>query len=92
MTMSPRLRKVALTAHVTSSVGWLDAVPVFLGLAIIGLTSQDVQTVRGAYLVMGPSARFVLVPLACASLLTGLTQSLGTAWGLFPIIGSSSDW
>jgi len=29
MTMAPRLRKFALTAHVVSSVGWLDAVAVF---------------------------------------------------------------
>jgi hypothetical protein len=39
--------------------------------------------VRGAYLVMEPAAWFVLVPLAFASLLTGIVQSLGTAWGLF---------
>jgi hypothetical protein len=83
MTMTPRARKFALTAHVTSSVGWLGAVVVFLALAVVGLTSQDAQTVRGAYLVMEPAAWFVLVPLAFASLLTGLVQSLGTTWGLF---------
>lgn len=82
MTMSPRLRKLALTAHVVSSVGWLGATGVFLALALIGLTSQDEQTVRGAYLVMEPAAWFVLVPLALATLLTGVVQSLGTAWGL----------
>ncbi len=83
MIMPPRLRKFALTAHVTSSVGWLGAVVVFLALAVVGLTSQDAQTVRGAYLVMEPAAWFVLVPLAFASLLTGIVQSLGTTWGLF---------
>ena len=83
MTMPPPLRKFALTAHVTSSVGWLGAVVVFLALAVVGLTSQDAQTVRGAYLVMEPAAWFVLVPLAFASLLTGIVQSLGTMWGLF---------
>lgn len=83
MTMTPRLRKFALIAHVTSSVGWLGAVVVFLALAGVGLTSQDAQTVRGAYLVMEPAAWFVLVPLAFASLLTGLVMSLGTTWGLF---------
>jgi hypothetical protein len=81
--MTPRLRKFALTAHVASSVGWLGAVVVFLGLAVVGLTSPNAQTVRGAYLVMEPAAWFVLVPLAFASLLTGLVQSLGTTWGLF---------
>ena len=81
--MTPRLRNLALTAHVASSVGWLGAVAGFLALALVGLTSQDAQTVRGAYLVMEPAAWFVLVPLAFASLLTGLAQSLGTTWGLF---------
>jgi hypothetical protein len=83
MIMNPGLRKFALTAHVASSVGWLGAVVVFLALAVVGLTSQDAQTVRGAYLVMEPAAWFVLVPLAFASLLTGIVQSLGTTWGLF---------
>ena len=83
MTVPPRLRKFALTAHVTSSVGWLGAIVVFLALAVVGLTSQDAQTVRGAYLVMEPAAWSVLVPLAFASLLTGIVQSLGTKWGLF---------
>ena len=64
MTIAPGIRKFALSAHVTASVGWLGAVVVFLALAIIGLTSQDAQTVRGAYLVMEPAARLVLVPLA----------------------------
>jgi hypothetical protein len=81
--MTPRVRKLALTAHVASSVGWLGAVAAFLALAVVGLTSQDAQTVRGAYLVMEPAAWIVLVPLAFASLLTGLVQSLGTPWGLF---------
>jgi uncharacterized membrane protein len=83
MTMTPRLRTFALTAHVASSVGWLGAVVSFLGLAVVGVTSPDPGTVRGVYLVMEPAAWYVLVPLAFASLLTGLVQSLGTTWGLF---------
>ncbi len=81
--MRPRLRKLALTAHVVSSVGWLGAVVAFLGLATIGATSHDAATVRGTYLVMEPTAWYVLLPLASTSLLTGLIQSLGTTWGLF---------
>jgi hypothetical protein len=83
MTMTRGLRRFALTAHVTSSVGWLGAVAAFLALAVAGLTSQDAQTVRGAYLVMELTGWFVLVPLSLTSLLTGLVQSLGTTWGLF---------
>jgi len=81
--LTPRVRKLALTAHVVSSVGWLGAIAGFLALAVVGLTSQNAQTVRGAYLVMEPAAWFILVPLALASLLTGLIQSLGTKWGVF---------
>jgi len=83
MIMTPSLRKFTLTAHVTSSVGWLGAVVAFLAHAFIGLTSADAQTVRGVYLVMEPAAWFVLVPLAFASLFTGIVQGLGTTWGLF---------
>ena len=82
MTIAPGIRKFALSAHVTASVGWLGAVVVFLALAIISLTSQDAQTVRGAYLVMEPAARLVLVPLAFAALLTGVVSSLVSPWGL----------
>lgn len=83
MVMSPRVRRFALTTHVTSSVGWLGAVGVFLALAIIGLTSEDAQTARGVHLVMEPAAWSVLLPLAFASLVTGIVQGLGTTWGLF---------
>jgi hypothetical protein len=83
MALTPRLRKLALTAHVTSSVGWLGAVVAFLALSIAGLTSRDPQTVQGAYLVMELTGWVVLVPLSLASLATGLICSLGSAWGLF---------
>jgi hypothetical protein len=83
MTMTPSLRKLALTAHVTSSVGWLGAVGGFLALAVAGLTSQDARMVRASYLAMELTASVVIVPLSLASLLTGLVESLGTAWGLF---------
>ncbi len=81
--MTPGLRKLALTAHVVSSVGWLGAVAGFLALAIVGLTSRDAQMVRAAYLGMDLTGSFVIVPLCLASLLSGVVQSLGTTWGLF---------
>ena len=83
MTMTPGLRRLLLTAHIVATVGWLGAVGVFLALAVIGLTSSDAQTVRGAYLVMEPAAWYVLVPFAFASLVTGVAQSLASVWGLF---------
>ena len=83
MIMTPGLRKFALTVHVTSSVGWFGAVAGFLTLAVAGLTSQDTQLVRAAYLAMELTTRFVIVPLALVSLLSGVVSSLGTRWGLF---------
>jgi len=81
--MTPALRRATFTTHITSSVGWVGAAMPFLALAVIGVTSEDERTVRGAYLVMAPAAWFVLVPLAHASLLSGIALSLGTTWGLF---------
>jgi hypothetical protein len=80
---SPRLRKTMLTAHITASLGWFGAVVAFLALAITGLAGSSPQTVRGAYVSMELVGWGVIVPLAGASLLTGVMQSLGTAWGLF---------
>ena len=83
MTLTPRFRKLELTAHITASVGWIGADAAFLALAVAGLNSPNDQIVRAAYLSMGLIAWFVIVPLSLASLLTGLVQSLGTHWGLF---------
>ena len=82
MAMSPQLRQFALTAHVTSSVGWLGAVACYLALAIAGFTSHDPQRVQAAYLAMDLTCWFVILPLSLASPATGVVQSLGTAWGL----------
>ncbi len=83
MIMGPRLRKFALAVHLTFSVGWIGAVIAYLALVIAAMTSQDTQMVRAAYFAMELTGSFVIVPLAIASLLTGLVMSLGTPWGLF---------
>jgi uncharacterized membrane protein len=83
MIMTPRLRRFALAAHLTCSVGWIGAVAGYIALDVAAATSQDAQTLRAAYLAMELIARYVIVPLALASLLTGLVMSLGTKWGLF---------
>ena len=83
MTMPAGLRKVALIAHVSCSVGALGAVASFLALAIAGLTSHEARLIQAAYLAMELTAWFVIVPLVIAALVTGIVQSLGTSWGLF---------
>jgi len=83
MTMTARPHKLALTAHVVSSVGWLGAVATSLALAVAGVVSEDLQIVRSAYVALEVLGWYVLVPFSVASLVTGLVSSLGTTWGLF---------
>lgn len=77
-----RTRKLALTLHVFSSVGWLGAVTASAGLAIVGLASSDLVMVRSAFVILEPLGWFVLVPLAAASLVTGLLQGTLSSWGI----------
>ena len=49
MPAAARFRKLALTAHVVASVGWLDSVVAFLMLAITGRASGDPELVRGSW-------------------------------------------
>jgi hypothetical protein len=83
MTLTPALRKFVLAVHVVCSVGWIGAVVAYLVLGISAITSQDALTVQAAWIAMELTGWFAIVPLALAALLTGITISLGTAWGLF---------
>ena len=83
MTVSPGLRKLVLTAHLTCSVGWIGAVVAYLALGVAAATGRDAATVRAAWIAMELVGRSALAPLAVAALLTGIAVSLGTPWGLF---------
>lgn len=80
--MKPTARKVAVTAHIVVSVGWLGAVAGFLALAIAGLVSDDIQLVRASYLAAHLTTSFVIVPLAFSTLATGVVVSVGSNWGI----------
>jgi hypothetical protein len=80
--MNPRWRRVALLAHVSCSVGWLGAVVTFMALALIGMSSTNVPTIKAAYLVMEILIWAVILPFNLASLVSGLVCALGTSWGL----------
>ena len=83
MTLTPGLRKGVLAAHLAVSVGWLGAVVPYLALGVSAVTSQDAQTVRVAWVAMELTGWYAIVPLALASLFTGVIMGLGTPWGLF---------
>ena len=80
--MKPRLRKLSLTAHITSSVGWLGAVAAFLVLSVAGLVSTDPETVKAAFMSMDLVGRALIVPMSLAASATGLILAVGTPWGL----------
>ena len=79
--LPPPWRKALLVSHVVSSVGWLGAVAAFLALAVAALSADD-TTMRALYVAMEVLGWAVLVPLAVASLTSGVVQSLVTPWGL----------
>ena len=83
MTVTPGLRKFALTLHVVASVGWIGIVAGFIALAVAGLFSSDANLVRASYLAMDFSYQTVVIPLGLASVMTGLVSSFVTDWGLF---------
>lgn len=80
--MSAGLRKLGLTLHVTASIAWLGAVLAFLALSLPALRSEHPQLVRGASISMDVIARWAILPLCVASLVTGVFQSLISKWGL----------
>ncbi len=80
--MNANVRKLALTAHITLSVGWLGAAGCSLALALAGFESRDPQLVRAAYVALDITTTWITIPLSFASLASGVLQSWLTPWGL----------
>jgi hypothetical protein len=83
MALPPALRRAMLAAHIICSVGWIGAAAAYLALGVAAEVNMQPQIVRAAWIGMELSGWFVIVPLGCLALLTGLVLSLGTPWGLF---------
>jgi hypothetical protein len=81
--MTPGWRKLVLSVHLISSLGWIGAVIAYVALGIQAVVNRDPATVRGAWMAMDLVGWFVIVPLALSALVTGVVISLGTPWGLF---------
>jgi Predicted integral membrane protein (DUF2269) len=78
----PRLRRGVLVVHILASVAWIGVDLCTLVLAIVGTTSGDITTQRSAFVVLGPIANVLLIPLPLLALLTGIAIALGTPWKL----------
>ena len=83
LTMSPAVRKLVLSLHLSCSLGWVGAVFAYLGLGVSAVTTDDAEAVRAAWIAMDLTGWFVIVPLALGAFLTGVLMALGTPWGLF---------
>lgn len=82
MTLTPNVRKFVLAVHLTVSIGWIGAAGAYLALAVAAANRQDVATVRATWIARELVGWYVIVPLAVASLVTGVVIALGTRWGL----------
>ena len=80
--LSSTQRRLALTAHVILSVGWIGVEASLLTLAVLALTTGDEATVRAAYRATGLIGGAFIAPASFGSLLTGVLLSVGTRWGL----------
>ena len=77
------VRRFALAAHLIFAVGWIGTVVAYLALGVAASASANADTVRAAWIAMELIGWYVIVPLAVASLLTGLVMAAGTDWGVF---------
>jgi hypothetical protein len=77
------MRKLVLSIHLVVSVGWIGAGCAYLALDLTTVRTDDPDLLRSAYAGMDLVVQSVIVPLAIATLLTGIIISLGTRWGLF---------
>ena len=81
--MSPSLINLNRTAHIIISLSWIGTVIAFFAISIVGLTSHNIEIVRGSYYFMDLISLYTIIPISVLAFLTGLIQSLGTSWGLF---------
>jgi len=79
---SHSLRKLLLTIHLFSAVGWIGAIVAYIAVNIAALTSSNDTIVRGAFLILKPMLIYAITPLAVTALTTGIVLALVTPWGL----------
>ena len=82
MVLPTSARKILLTAHLISSVGWVGALAVFLAHGLVSLWTADHRVAQALSIAMAATAWLVILPLSVASFITGTLQALTTAWGL----------
>jgi len=80
--MSRRRRKLFLTLHVCTSVGWLGAAIAMTVLLVAGLVTSNPALRHSAFTFMHVYDLAIMIPLGYLALITGVLLSGGTNWGL----------
>jgi hypothetical protein len=80
MVLPPRWRKLVLTVHVITAVGWLGVDLVLLTFGVSGLVGADPELVYPAQSMIG---RLLFVPLSVLVWLIGVCNAVFTPWRLF---------
>jgi len=80
MSLPPRWRKLVLTLHVITAVGWLGVDLVLLTFGVAGLAGADPEVVYPAQSLVG---RLLFTPLSALVWLIGVCNAVFTPWRLF---------
>jgi uncharacterized membrane protein len=80
--LSPRTRRIVLTAHIAASVGLLGDVAGFLAIAIRAATTPDPALEASSYELLSMFGMVFGIPLTLTSIATGVALGLGTKWGV----------
>lgn len=75
-------RRVLLTLHVISSVGWLGLSLANISLAVTVTTTSDPVIQHASFRVLELVGTTVILPISLTAFVTGVLASLGTQWGL----------
>jgi hypothetical protein len=80
--LAPRGRRLWLTVHVITSVGWLGLDLGLLALGVTGRWFTPRAGELGVYRAIDLLGYAAVLPLALLAALSGVVLSLGTPWGL----------
>ncbi|MGW4200562.1 hypothetical protein [Streptomyces sp. NPDC004726] len=81
-TVSQRMRKAFLTAHVAISVGWLGLVTGMFAMSVSGATTGSAEHQAAMYRTMSMLDEIFLGMTSMFALITGIVVAAGTKWGL----------
>ena len=81
-TLSPRVRRAVLTAHIVASVGLLGDVAAVLAVNVRAATSPDAGFASASYELLQMFSVVFGIPLSFTALITGITLGLGSKWGV----------